>query len=174
MSWRPRFALRFSRFAPSVILNYPKQIGLARHRFLMARHDEFELATQSARRRRDRIPSAINAYYDRKSGRVVIGLSTQMDVAFPPNVVQGLENASASQLEPIEITPSGFGIHFPKLNADLYLQALLEGVLGSKRRMAARLGALGGRSKSMAKPSGSRKNGPWEAGPRRAPQRTSS
>ena len=82
-----------------------------------------------------------------------------MDVAFPPNVVQGLENARASQLEPIEISPSGFGIHFPKLDADLYLPALLEGVFGSKRWMAARLGALGGRSKSTAKTSASRKNG---------------
>lgn len=125
----------------------------------MAKHDEFDLATQRARRRRDRIPSAINAHYDRKSGGIVIGLSTRIDVSFPPNVVQGLENASASQLEPIEITPSGFGIHFPKLDADLYLPALLEGVFGSKRWMAARLGANGGRSKSTTKASAARKNG---------------
>ena len=140
----------------------------------MARHNEFELATQRARRRRDRIPSAVTARYDRKSGRIVIGLSTQMDVAFPPNVVQGLENASASQLEPIEISPSGFGIHFPKLDEDLYLPALLEGVFGSKRWMAVRLGALGGRSKSTAKTSASRKNGRLGGRPRKGAQPTSS
>src|SRR5271165_1287612 len=82
-----------------------------------------------------------------------------MDVAFPPNAVRGLENARPSQLEHIEITPSGFGLHFPKLNAVLYVPALLEGLFGSKRRMAARLGALGGRSRSAAKASASRKNG---------------
>src|ERR1700683_2087116 len=44
------------------------------------------------------------------------------------------------QLEEIEISPSGFGIHFPKLDVDIYLPGLLEGFLGSKRWMAARLG----------------------------------
>jgi hypothetical protein len=73
--------------------------------------------------------------------------------------VQGLENAKPSQLEPIEITPSGFGLHFPKLDADVYLPALLEGVFGSKRWMAAGLGTLGGRSKSAAKAAASRRNG---------------
>lgn len=125
----------------------------------MARSDEFELANQRARRKRDRIPSAVSAHYDRGSNRIVIGLNTQMDVAFPPAVVQGLENAKPSQLEPIEITPSGFGLHFPKLDADLYLPALLEGFFGSKRWMAARLGALGGSSRSAAKASAARKNG---------------
>jgi len=125
----------------------------------MPKRDKFDLANRRAQRKRDRLPAAVSAHYDRSSGRIVIGLSTQMDVAFPPNVVRGLENASASQLEPIEISPSGFGIHFPKLDADLYLPALLEGVFGSKRWMAARLGTLGGRSRSTAKASASRKNG---------------
>ena len=125
----------------------------------MAKHDGFELANQRARRKRDRIPWAVSAHYDRGNGRIVIGLNTQMDVAFPPHVVQGLENAKPSQLELIEITPSGFGLHFPKLDADVYLPALLDGFFGSKRWMAARLGALGGSSRSAAKASASRKNG---------------
>ena len=125
----------------------------------MAKHDEFEAATERARRWRNRIPSAITAHFDRNSGRVVVGLSTDLDVTFSPHSVQGLENARASQLEPIEITPSGFGLHFPKLDADVYLPALLEGIFGSKRWIAAQLGALGGRFKSEAKASASRKNG---------------
>jgi hypothetical protein len=125
----------------------------------MARHDEFEAATERARRRHKRIPSAITARYDPISGRVVVGLSNDLDVTFSPGSVQGLENAKASQLEPIEITPSGFGLHFPKLDADVYLPALLEGVLGSKRWIAAQLGTLGGRSKSASKAAASRNNG---------------
>jgi hypothetical protein len=125
----------------------------------MARRDEFEVATERGKRRRNRIPSAISAHYDPNRGRVVVGLSTDLDVTFSPHSVQGLENARASQLEPIEITPSGFGLHFPKLDADVYLPALLEGVFGSKRWIAAQLGALGGRSKSVAKASASRNNG---------------
>jgi hypothetical protein len=125
----------------------------------MARRDEFEAATKRATGRRNRVPSAIAAHFDRISGRVVVGLSPDLDVRFSPRSVQGLENARASQLEPIEITPSGFGLHFPKLDADVYLPALLEGIFGSKRWIAAQLGALGGRFKSEAKASASRKNG---------------
>jgi hypothetical protein len=125
----------------------------------MARHDEFQVATERGKRRRRRIPSAVTAHFDRNSGRVVVRLSTDLDVTFSPHSVQGLENAKASQLDPIEITPSGFGLHFPKLDADVYLPALLEGVFGSKRWIAAQLGALGGRSKSAAKVSASRNNG---------------
>ena len=125
----------------------------------MPKRAEFESANQRAKKQRDRIPSAVSVRYDRGSNRIVIGLSTQMDVVLPPAVVQGLETAKPSQLEPIEITPSGFGLHFPKLDVDLYLPALLEGFFGSKRWMAARLGALGGSSRSAAKASASRKNG---------------
>lgn len=125
----------------------------------MTRPDEFQAATERAKRRRKRIPSAITAHYDPNRGRVVVGLSSDLEVTFFPGSVQGLENAKASQLEPIEITPSGFGLHFPKLDADVYLPALLEGVFGSKRWIAAQLGTLGGRSKSVAKAVASRNNG---------------
>jgi len=40
----------------------------------MAKGDEFGLANQRARQKRDRIPSAISAHYDRGSNRIVIGL----------------------------------------------------------------------------------------------------
>jgi hypothetical protein len=70
-----------------------------------------------------------------------------------------LENSRPSQLDEIEISPSGFGIHFPKLDADIYLPALLEGVLGSKKWMASRLGQIGGQSRSRAKKAASRANG---------------
>jgi hypothetical protein len=63
------------------------------------------------------------------------------------------------QLREIEIEPPDFGLHFPALDADLYIPALLEGFLGSKRWMAARLGELGGKVRSAAKAKASRANG---------------
>jgi hypothetical protein len=125
----------------------------------MRRRDEFELGVLRARRKRDRVPWAVSARYDRGSKRIVVGLSAQLEVAFSPQAVQGLQDARPAQLEPIEVSPSGFGLHFPKLDADIYLPALLEGFLGSKRWMAARLGTLGGRVKSEAKAAASRRNG---------------
>ncbi len=78
-------------------------------------------------------PTAMAAWYDRRSRRVVIALSSGIDVMFSPDKAQGLRGAKPAQLATIEISPSGFGLHFPKLDADLYLPALLEGWLGSRR-----------------------------------------
>jgi len=89
----------------------------------------------------------------------VIELSTRLHVAFAPQDVEGLEDATPAQLTPIEISPSGFGIHFPKLDADIYIPALLEGFLGSKSWMASRLGRSGGASRSIAKSEAARRNG---------------
>jgi hypothetical protein len=47
----------------------------------------------------------------------------------------------------------------PRLDADLYVPALLEGVLGSRRWMAARLGAVGGQARTQAKAAAARANG---------------
>src|SRR5271156_449062 len=104
-------------------------------------------------------PRAVSARYDRRIGRVVIRLNSRLDIAFSPRDAEGLEDARPDQLEPIEISPSGFGIHFPKLDADIYLPALLEGFLGSKKWMAARIGESGGKSRSEAKTSAARRNG---------------
>jgi hypothetical protein len=101
----------------------------------------------------------IAARYDRKNRRVVVDLSSRLSISFSPRDAQGLERAKPSQLDEIEISPSGFGIHFPKLDADLYVPGLLEGFLGSKKWMAARLGQVGGKSRSKAKRAASRANG---------------
>jgi len=61
----------------------------------------------------------------------------------PPEDAQGLEHARPSQLNEIEISPSGFGLHFPAVDADLYVPDLLEGFLGSKSWMASRSGQIG-------------------------------
>ena len=45
------------------------------------------------------------------------------------------------------------------LDADLYLPALLEGFLGSRKWMARRLGMAGGKSRSAAKKLAARNNG---------------
>lgn len=125
----------------------------------MESRDNFELANQKARKLQASLPRAVSAHYDRRIGRVVIRLNTKLDVAFSPHDAEGLENATPSRLEPIEISPSGFGLHLPKLDADIYLPALLEGFLGSRKWMASRLGATGGRSRSKAKVTAARKNG---------------
>lgn len=133
----------------------------------MATIEVFEMARRRAKDRLATHPTAVAAHYDHRTRRIVIRLSSKLEVALSPEDAQGLENASPSQLDEIEITPSGFGIHFPKLDADIYLPGLLEGFLGTKQWMATRLGAAGGESRTAAKTSASRRNGRLGGRPRK-------
>jgi|HubBroStandDraft_6_1064221.scaffolds.fasta_scaffold1519024_2 hypothetical protein len=133
----------------------------------MVTRDEIKRANARATRLRNAGPTAISARYDRRSGRVVVRLTSGLDVGFSPGDTQGLETAKPAQLDAIEISPSGLGLHFPKLDADLYLPALLEGVLGSRRWMAAHLGERGGRARSAVKSAASRRNGKLGGRPRK-------
>lgn len=134
----------------------------------MAMSEPFRLANRRAKDLQASVPKAVAAHYDRARGRIVIRLSSRLDLSFSPHDAQGLEHARPSQLEPIEISPSGFGVHFPKLDADLYIPGLLEGFLGSKRWMASRLGQVGGKSRSTAKRAAARANGKLGGRPKKA------
>jgi len=94
---------------------------------------------------------AVSARYDRRRSRVVIALSTGVELAFPTRLAEGLAGASPENLADIEISPAGLGLHWPRLDADLYVPALLQGVFGSKSWMARQLGAEGGRARTVAK-----------------------
>lgn len=110
---------------------------------------------------------AVSARYDRRRSRIVVALNTGVELAFPTRLAQGLANASPDDLAEIEVSPAGLGLHWPKLDADLYVPALLQGVFGSKSWMARQLGAEGGRSRTGAKVAASRENGRKGGRPRK-------
>lgn len=112
-------------------------------------------------------PSAVSVHYDRRIARVVVRLNTGLELAFPPHLAEGLEHAKPDDLTDIEITPSGLGLHFPKIDADLYLPALLEGVFGSREWMAQQLGRAGGSIRTPAKAVAARENGKLGGRPRK-------
>ncbi len=134
----------------------------------MAKRDEFRQANAKAAKMRAAVPAAIAAYHDRRIGRIVVRLASGLEVAFAPSAVQGLTQAKPSDLSVIDISPSGFGLHFPKLDADIYLPALLEGFLGPRNWMAARLGQRGGKAKSRTKAAAARANGRLGGRPRKS------
>ena len=118
-----------------------------------------EVIQQAKKRMRERMastPRAIAARYDRRVSRVVVSLSNGLELAFAPNLAEGLSNAKPIDLADIEISPTGHGLHWPHLDADLYLPALLEGLFGSPRWMAALLGKNGGLAQSAAKAAAAR------------------
>lgn len=131
------------------------------------RNEDFEAANKRAADKRHKTPTATAARYDRRIGRIVIDLSSGIEVAFRPHDAQGLERARPDDLGEIEISPSGLGIHFPRLDADIYLPALLEGFLGSRRWMAAEIGKRGGKATTDAKAAAARENGRLGGRPRK-------
>jgi hypothetical protein len=68
------------------------------------------------------------------------------------------DGCTAFKTEKIEISPNGMGLHWPQLDADLYVPALIEGAFGSRRWMQ-HIGELGGSARSAAKAKASRENG---------------
>ncbi len=114
-------------------------------------------------------PFATAAHYDRKSKSVIIKLSNGLGIFFSPEDAQGLEGATAAQLSDVELSPSGLGLHFEKLDADIWIPSLLEGVFGSRKWMAARLGAEGGKSRSAPKRNAARANGALAVAPASPP-----
>jgi hypothetical protein len=128
---------------------------------------DFAAANARGRARLRGTPRAVEAFHDQGRGMVVVRLSTGLEVAFRPQDAQGLEAAAPEALAEIEIAPPGFGLHFPKLAADLYLPALLEGFFGSPAWAAARLGQAGGKARTPAKQAASRANGKLGGRPRK-------
>ena len=130
--------------------------------------EEFELANKRGAEVLKKGPTALSAHYDPSRGKVVVELSSGLEIAFSPQNAQGLEHALPGDLEEIEINSSGLGLHFPRLDADLYIPALANGIFGSKAWTAARMGAKGGSQTSPAKAAASRKNGNRGGRPRKA------
>lgn len=98
---------------------------------------EFERAEARMAERRKAGAYAVAACYDSGRGRIRVVLATGVEIAIVPRDAQGLEKATTSELKGIEISPSGLGLHFPRLNADLYIPGWLDGRFGSSAWMRA-------------------------------------
>ncbi|WP_448663005.1 DUF2442 domain-containing protein [Sphingomonas sp. CJ20] len=101
---------------------------------------EFEKARQRGEIELTLKPRARAARYDRDSGRIVIDLVNGAEFAFPARLAQGLEAGTPEQLAAVEVSGSGFGLHWEALDADLTVEGLLAGRFGSARYMAERFG----------------------------------
>jgi hypothetical protein len=128
---------------------------------------DIELANRRGQARKAKYPAAIAARYDETANKVVVSLANGVDISFPPSAAQALDHATPSQLKDVEVTGAGTGIYFPELDADLYVPGLIEGVMGTRKWMAARLGAAGGAVRTPEKSAASRENGKLGGRPRK-------
>ena len=112
-------------------------------------------------------PVIVEARYDGRRKVVEVTLDSGIMLSIPPGIIQDLAGARARDLNPIKIDAAGLSLHWPKLDADLYLPGLLKGITGSRAWMAAQLGAKGGAATSKAKRAAARRNGQRGGRPRK-------
>jgi hypothetical protein len=132
------------------------------------------ITEQDMKRAEERMESArgggyaVAARYDRRRSRVVVKLNTGVELTFPTELAEGLRGAPDEALAKVEISPGGLGLHWPKLDTDLYVPAMIQGVFGNRRWMARELGSKGGSARSVAKSAAARLNGRKGGRPRKA------
>lgn len=125
---------------------------------------ELEAAEERGRIAMATEPRAASARYDAKANRIVVELTNGATFAFPPALVQTLCDATPEQLSEIEVSPVGFGLHWPLLDHDHTVKGLMNGVFGTAKWMAAKAG----RTTSPAKAAAARVNGTKGGRPRKA------
>ena len=128
--------------------------------------DEASFAKASGRGRRllVRGPLATAARY--VAGRIHVELNNGCAFEFPVAHAQGLAGAKATDLRTIEVSAAGLGLHWPTLDADLYVPALVKGILGTKQWMT-QIGAVGGSASTVVKAAAARANGKLGGRPRK-------
>lgn len=82
-------------------------------------------------------PAVMAVRFDACTARIVLALDSCIELSVSPHDVPGLELAWPDDLDVSEISPSGLGVSFPKIDGDIYSPLLIERFMGSKRRIAA-------------------------------------
>jgi hypothetical protein len=121
--------------------------------------DAFEAATLRGEERVQTDPRAVAARFDAETGRVVVDLANGCTYLFPAEMAQELSGADPTDLAEIEIDGAGFNLHWPRLDADLYVPATVAGVFGTKAWMAKQWASAAGGTSSPAKAAAARANG---------------
>ncbi|MCP8889966.1 DUF2442 domain-containing protein [Sphingomonas faeni] len=111
---------------------------------------------------------AAEARYDHATGRVTLELTNGCAYAFPAQLVQDLNGATDDQLADVEVDGMGFNLHWPALDADLYVPALVSGLFGTRDWMTRELARHAGQATSPAKAAAARANGAKGGRPRKA------
>lgn len=98
---------------------------------------QYARAKEAGQRANATEPRASSARYDSLLNKIIIRLRNGEEFAFSPDLVPGLRGASLGDLAEVEVTPSGEGLHWERLDEDLSVPALVNGIFGPQSAEAA-------------------------------------
>jgi hypothetical protein len=101
--------------------------------------EQYARAKKAGRRANATEPRAATVRYDSLLHKIIIRLRDGEEFAFSPDLVPGLQGASASDLAEVEVTPSGEGLHWERLDEDLSVPALINDIYGPQSAEGAAL-----------------------------------
>jgi len=108
----------------------------------------------------------VSAAYDVATDAIAIQFAEGVQVLIPRKLLQGLQDATPSQLKRIEIERPGTGLVWPALGVAHYVPGLIAGLFGTRQWMA-EIGRRGGARRTDAKAVAARANGAKGGRPRK-------
>ena len=129
---------------------------------------QLEVAAAAAVDRRRHGDLARSVSFDARTRRLRVELKSGLGLLVPVDRVEGLAGLPASAIRAVRIVGQGYAMHWPALDLDVSVPALVAGCFGSRAWMAA-LARAGGKSTSAAKAEAARRNGRKGGRPRREP-----
>jgi hypothetical protein len=127
---------------------------------------QMQAARKRAHELKSHVPRVVSARHNSARHSLEIEFESGTMLNVPLSALQGLHAARPSELRIMEVSPSGYGIHVPAVDADIYVPALLEGVFGTKAWMSER-SRKGGQATTPAKKAAARANGSLGGRPRK-------
>ena len=104
-------------------------------------------------------PRARSTRHDRCTGRDRATLANERDFVFPARKLQFLADATDARLADIEVSATGYGLHWPALDANFTAPGLLAGLFGTRAWMGREPARAAGKTTSPAKAAAARLNG---------------
>jgi len=112
------------------------------------------------------------ARYDAARQELCITLMNGASVSLPVHMIEGLRDAPAPARAGVEVAGIGYGLHWPDLDLDLSIPALLAGIFGTRRWLDENRARIAGRSRTPAKSAAARSNGAKGGRPRKTDRKT--
>lgn len=96
----------------------------------------------------------------------IVQLSNGERIILPREMLEGLQDATRKELEHVEVSDGGFGLHWKDMDIDYSLPQLRQRIYGSRRWMA-EIGHRGGNVQSASKTAAAKVNGQKGGRPKR-------